>query len=478
MFSPPMTGSMLYLMVDSFVVDGIINQRISFSVPLDYSAVEKGKIVIVANVIQKYDQSVHSHTKVIFPEKVKPIAFLQGGPGFPCGVVLSNSGYVHQLLEKGYQVVLYDQRGTGLSSPIEAETLDDAAANHYGDLAGNATDRQLQYILNFRADYIVEDMEFVRKVLFGNKKWLLLGQSYGGFCSFTYMSRYADSLKAVLATGGVPPIGFTADDVYAQTYKRTTERNTHYYRKYPQDKVKVKEILKYLSENDVTLPNGGKLSVERFQQLGIKFGASGGTDSLHVLVSEFYWTLETRKKPTYAILDTIQNETSFDTNVIYALFQEAIYQDGGDQASGWAAERTRYVPGNENYIYTKDSLESLSPVYFTGEMVYKSMYDDYAELVKLKDLAYKLHENTKWSKLYDVATLLQLTWEKLPVVAASYYYDQYVDFKLTMDVKENVFQGNGNLRQYVTSEFFHNGLRADPERVLGSLFKLLDNEVD
>lgn len=465
-----------YKLIDSFVVDNIINQRISFSVPLDYAHLEKGKIQIVANVVQKYDLALHSHVQLNFPEKSKPIAFCQGGPGFPCGVVLSNSGYVKFLLEKNYQVILYDQRGTGLSSAIEAASMEKAIAK--SENVEKLTENQLLYVLNFRADYIVEDMENIRKTLFGNKKWLLLGQSYGGFCAFTYLSRYPDSLKAVLVTGGVPPIGFTADDVYTQTYKRTAERNIHYYRKYPQDIARVKQILKYLSENVISLPNGGTLSVERFQQLGIKFGASGGTDSLHVLVAEFAYALDVQNEPSYAILNQIQNETSFDTNVIYALFQEAIYKDGDSEIEGWAAERTRYNVGNENYVYSSELALSAEPVFFTGEMVYKSMYDDYAELIKFKKLAYALHENKKWTSLYNPEKLLQILWSDVPIVSATYVNDQYVDFKLTMEVKERVFKGNGNLRQYVTSEFFHNGLRADPDRVLGLLFKLLDCEVD
>lgn len=471
----------MYKLVDSFSVDGIINQRITLDVPLNYSKLNNGKITIVANIIQKYDPSIHVDSTVVFPDAVKPIAYLQGGPGFPCALSLTNSGYVKVLLEKGYLVILYDQRGTGLSSPIEVSTMDRTVVRNDNELDDEHCKRQLEYILNFRADNIVEDMEVIRKSLFGKKKWLLLGQSYGGFCSFTYMSRYPDSLEAVMVTGGVPPIGHTADDVYRQTYKRTTERNVHYYRKYPQDIQRVKNILSYLSQNDVRLPNGGKLSVERFQQLGIKFGASGGTDSLHAFVTEFWWALDTSGAPTYSILNQIQNESSFDTNLIYALFQEAIYCDGGrseGQKSNWAADRTRFAAGNENYVYTESLASSLSPVYFTGEMVYKSMYDDYVELSKLKKLAFALHANTSWSSLYNPEVLRELSWEKLPVVSTTYFYDQYVDFQLTMDVKERIFQGNGNLRQYITSEFFHNGLRADPERVLKSMFKLFDGEYD
>ena len=49
------------------------------------------------------------------------------------------------------------------------------------------------------------------------------------------------------------------------------KRNAVYYRKYPQDVGRVKKILTYLERNDVTLPNGGRLSPDRFLQLGMEF---------------------------------------------------------------------------------------------------------------------------------------------------------------------------------------------------------------
>lgn len=474
---------MAYSIVDSFINDGLLNQRVVFEAPLSYKS-DLGTISIVANITQKYDKKLHADSanssKIAFPKDPKPIAYLQGGPGFPCAVPVSNSSFTKFLIDKGYQIIYYDQRGTGLSSPIEVASL--IAVFNEGNQQLDSTQRLLDYILHFRADSIVEDMELVRKALLGNKKWLLLGQSYGGFCSFTYLSMYPGSLEAVMLTGGVPPIGFSADHVYKQTYQRTKERNVHYYKKYPQDVRRVKQILAYLAANKVTLPNGGVLSVERFQLLGIRFGATGGTDGLHLIVTELWWAIEKFGRPTYSILNTIQNDSSFDTNVIYALFQEAIYCDGNGassvQQSNWAADRTRYLPGNEDFVFSENKISTEEPVFFTGEMVFKSMYEDYLELVPLKDLAYALHDNSLWSALYNTDVLLTITWEKVPVVAATYYYDQYVDFDTTMTVKKNVFQDNGNLKQYITSEFFHNGLRADPEKVLGSLHKLLDCEID
>lgn len=76
-----------------------------------------------------------------------------------------------------------DQRGTGLSTPVTAGTL---------VRKGNAV-KQADYLTHFRADNIVRDCEAIRKCLTTEypeekKKWSVMGQSYGGFCSLTYLS--------------------------------------------------------------------------------------------------------------------------------------------------------------------------------------------------------------------------------------------------------------------------------------------------
>lgn len=35
---------------------------------------------------------------------------------------------------------------------------------------------------------VVRDCEAIRKVLVGDGKWTVVGQSYGGFCATTYLS--------------------------------------------------------------------------------------------------------------------------------------------------------------------------------------------------------------------------------------------------------------------------------------------------
>lgn len=72
----------------------------------------------------------------------------------------------------------------------------------------------------------VRDCETIRKTLLGHKadpedrKWTILGQSFGGFCALTYLSFFSQGLKEVFLTGGLAPIVKSPDPVYAKT-KRT-----------------------------------------------------------------------------------------------------------------------------------------------------------------------------------------------------------------------------------------------------------------
>ncbi|EMG47191.1 pip Proline iminopeptidase [Candida maltosa Xu316] len=462
-----------FKIIDYFRLKDIVNQRVVFDLPLDYYGTSSSSIRVHVTITSKYDKELHNDEdgfrKILLPEKPKLIAYLQGGPGFPCPIPTSNSGKTKVLLDKGYQIIYLDQRGTGFSTPIEAKTFENLVTKEFGnyDVAS-----QLKYILHFRADSIINDLESIRKELLGaTTKWSIIGQSYGGFCCFTYLSMFPDSIKEVIITGGVPPVGFEADNVYQATYQRTIERNLHYYDKFPRDKVKVVQICQFLEKNKVELPNGGVLSVERFQQLGLRFGGTGGTNNLHLIVDKFVYDLELFGYPTYEVLTNIQNSLGFDTNVIYALFQEAIYCDGKSK-SDWAADRLRYAPENKSKFVVNNE-----EVFFTGEMVYKSMFDDYAELQPFKQLAFALHDLHSWSQLYNTKVLQSITWDKVPIVAATYYDDQYVDFELTKKVKENVIP-RGNLRQFITNQYFHNGLGQDPDTILNTLFDLLEREID
>lgn len=74
------------------------------------------------------------------------LLYLQGGPGFPSRrPAAPPSGWAKAALQKGYRVFLLDQRGTGRSSPVTAQSL--------GVMASPAD--QAAFLTHFRADSIV-----------------------------------------------------------------------------------------------------------------------------------------------------------------------------------------------------------------------------------------------------------------------------------------------------------------------------------
>ena len=79
-------------------------------------------------------------------------------------------------------MTLLDQRGTGRSTPITAQTL--------AHLPNAQAQSQADYLMHFRADAIVRDAETIRQQLIGEQPWTILGQSYGGFCAMHYPERW------------------------------------------------------------------------------------------------------------------------------------------------------------------------------------------------------------------------------------------------------------------------------------------------
>lgn len=163
---------------------GICSDRYEIEVPLDHFGNDgAGEAVKVSYRV--LDGKSSSQDKYLL--------FLQGGPGFgPPAPWTATSGWIKAALDKKYRVVLMDQRGTGLSTPISCRSL---------EAMGDAP-AQVAYLKHFRADSIVQDAERIRESL-GVRSWSTLGQSFGGFVSVTYLLTSPGSLEAVLLTGGV-----------------------------------------------------------------------------------------------------------------------------------------------------------------------------------------------------------------------------------------------------------------------------------
>src|SRR5262249_32662840 len=142
------------------------------------------------------------------------LLFLQGGPGRPSPRPAGRESWLDRAL-RDYRVLLLDQRGTGRSTP----------ANRLTPAQRGSAAEQGPHPRNFRADSIVADAELIRRQLAGDRPWSVLGQSFGGFCAVTYLSKAPHGLAEVFITGGLPGLDTTADDVYQATYPLVTAKN-------------------------------------------------------------------------------------------------------------------------------------------------------------------------------------------------------------------------------------------------------------
>lgn len=374
-------------------------------------------------------------------EDLPLLLFLQGGPG-GAGPRPLGGGWWETAL-RTHRVVLLDQRGTGRSSRIDGRTV-----------AGMDPQTAADYLACFRADAIVEDAELLRRAVYGGRTWATLGQSYGGFCTLTYLSRHPEALTACYVTGGLPGIAATAEDVYARTFTRQESRLRAFAARYPADVTVLGELADRLTGGDVRLPNGDMFHVERLQTLGMSLGMSTGADALH-------WALDTIDRdaegvPSPAFLQWVQTETGFDGNPLYMTLQEVIYHQG-QRAGGWAAEQER----DRRPAFAT----SARPLALTGEAVFSWMFRDIAALRPFQAAAELLAARTEWPALYDPERLAA---NEVPLAAAQYLDDPYVDIDLALGSADRI----GNAQVWATNEYLHDGLRAAGDVILPRLIDL------
>jgi pimeloyl-ACP methyl ester carboxylesterase len=415
---------------------GLLLADHEFRVPLDHESPTGEQITLFAREAvapRKRDQDLPW------------LVFLQGGPGGLTTRPTGRSGWLGRAL-LDHRVLLLDQRGTGRSTPQTRQTLaalPDAAA-------------QARQLTHFRADSIVRDAELVRHELLGDEQWSVLGQSFGGFASLTYLSLAPEGLRDVIITGGLPPLGRTADDVYRATYDRVASRQQRFADRYPEDQAVLDSIADHLARVDVHLPSGDPLTVPRLQQLGMWLGAGDGPEVLHYLLERAWAGAELADE----FLVDVEARTTFVDRPLYALLHESIYCDGPGHASAWAAQR--------QLDKRPDLAPDVRPVQLTGEMIYPWMFENDRTLAPLAEAAHLLAEYEGWGALYDADRLAVNT---VPVAAAVYHDDMYVEYAYSMETAARL----GACEPWVTNEYSHDGLRSDG-RVLDRLLDMVAGE--
>ncbi|KAK3175218.1 hypothetical protein OEA41_002464 [Lepraria neglecta] len=253
--------------------------------------------------------------------------------------------------------------------------------------------------------------------------------------------------------------------IMGQSFGKVAERNKAYYNKYTEDIHRVKDIIRYIEKENITLPSGGRLSVLRLRQLGILFGFHGTMDTVHEMITRFTSDLNQFGYFTRPTLAAFSDLLPFDTMPLYALVHEPLY--ARNNAPNWSADRMM----KQNPDFTNVSADSPNPVYFTGEMVFKDMFNDYDELTNLKETAEILATTDDWPELYDEA---QLARNEVPVYSATYMEDMYVHFDFARDTASKI----NNCHNFITNVLYHDALAHKTDELMKQLFALRDDTID
>lgn len=403
-------------------IPGLLTREVRINVPLDHSnpADERG-ITIFARIVAAPGGTDRPY-----------LVFLQGGSGCESprpGLDPMWPGWLRRALDD-YQVVLLDQRGTGLSSPV-SEPL------------GSAAD-QAEYLTHLRADEIVADCEDLRAHL-GVERWAVLGQSFGGFTAVHYLSTRPDALLAVYFTGGLTGVGHSAEDIYAACYETMAGKSLEYYRRFPEDRDRIARLVDLAAQEALRTPNGDVVGPSRIRSLGHLLGASDGAEKLHHLLERDPGSRGFR----YDLADLLPFG---GRNVLYTVIHESSYADG--VVTNWAAART--LPE----AFRAD------PTLLTGEHVFPEWFDEDSSLRPWKHSAQLIAEHT-WPRLYDPQVLAEAD---VPCAAAVYAHDAYVPLHHSLETAALL----PDMHVWITSEYEHNGSNASGGAVLDRLIGLAD----
>lgn len=497
----------------------IIEAKFLASLDHDLLYPEKGdfdrfEIVLDAKIVLGTKQQQRPLTVEQLPhlisrnKKSKLRVYLCGGPGEenpPDRIPELNRHY----LGKGFEdcIVYPDYRGTGQS--VEIRGCDgkpdpdctkfmrllrpqDHPNNTDTDLTNDEVVSMTRLLTLFRQDYIVRDLEAIRQCLLisglRNNKWDLVGQSFGGWISLSYLSYYPEGINTSSITAGLAPIGKSPDEIYSALFKVVRERNEEYYAEYPEDIERVKAIVIHLiagssrHEAGFPLPSGGRLGPRRFLCIGRLLGSRPRWKDLHRLIDVMDNDFSTAGRLTDTTLRLYEEIDTWrlDKRPLYYLLHEAMYCRKGE-TSNWSASRValkfpafRWAQHNSTWemelIHTCSLLEHDGKVYFSGEMVYPFLMYEYKSLRPLEKVAEALAAH-KWTFDPYHDTLMH---NKINVAALSYLGDMHVHTPFAEDTAGMVAGMEHEVLDKSSDGLLleHGAIRSQPLDILPKIHKL------
>lgn len=363
-------------------------------------------------------------------EALPYLVFLQGGPGHEAPRPFHASpspAWLDEALAH-YRVVMLDQRGTGLSSPVGDADL------------GRGTAAMAEHLTHLRADAIVRDCEAMREHL-GADRWSVLGQSFGGFTTLAYLSTDSASLDEVFITGGLSTVTRSADEVYAVCYDKMRSASENYYRRFPDHRDVMRRLVDRADAGDIVLPDGEVVSPSRLRSVGSALGTNDGWQTV--------WSLLERDPSSNAFRYDLMHAMPFGgRNPLYFAFHESSYASG--QATRWSAER----------VEPDDFRDDVT--LFTGEHIRSEWTETVPAFQPWREVALELAE-FEWPTIYDAEAIAA---SGATGAAAIYVNDVYVPLEFSLETARLL----PGVHTWVTSEHEHNGLRSGP--VLSRLIDL------
>ncbi|HMS24555.1 MAG TPA: alpha/beta fold hydrolase [Acidimicrobiia bacterium] len=399
----------------------------SFDVPLDWENTDSNETI---SITLREILDVEGKDK-------PPILFLQGGPGFGSPLPTDDKWMIE--LQKRFRIFLLDSRGMGMSTPIDIPGL--------LEMDQNNRIKTVEYLTHFRADSIARDVEHIRLSLFNDEDFYTFGQSFGGWCTLSYLSLFPNSPKACFLNGGYPPIGHEPLNVYRALVPQVDRSNQAFLDRYPETKEQLEYLVHHL--DDKTLFS--------LAQSGFWSGFSNHHKNLRVAIEGLYYDLLTIGRPSLRSRRMMYDPMGFASNPIYVFLHEAIYCEG--TASNWAAET---VMLKEN---GRPSLIDISK-FFLGENVLHNHFETIKELTPLTELMETLMSYSDWGQLYDTKSLARC---EAPVIGLVMEMDTAVVTSYSRECASLL--GNGHV---IKSDLDHHAFYVEPKRVFTEMFAKLD----
>ncbi|KAI3391131.1 hypothetical protein diail_7916 [Diaporthe ilicicola] len=467
---------------DSFFVE-----KLFFDVPLRHDQPDGERLVLVAQMVHgeaSFDTMDASHRRQLTDSSAwlrprdRPILlYLCGGPGAdnpPCRVPDMN----RWLLRRGYQILYVDYRGCGESSPVRSKALAERGMSDQG---------MADYIKQFCQDNIVRDLEAIRLCLSAQVekvdgadvpliKWTILGQSYGGYISLTYLSIHPNGLLEVFITGGLPPCGMDIEDYFNVEYVNIVAQNKLFYAAYPDADKLLRDVLKLITRigpGNIPMSGRGYMTGQKLLTLGRQFGSKVGFPEVYHLLQKIYSDLAATRKLSPDTVREFESILHIDERPLYPVLLEQTWCSGGP--TRWAAERVavklegfEYLKADSQGKYPDPSeTPAERPIYFNANTYCRFHYDTHEELIDMKGAVEILAEHP-WECSYDFEQLAENPLQ-VPVYAMSFLQDMHLDLGVSGQTAAKV----GGLR-LIEDPGWHQDIRYKPATVLERLFRVRD----